>query len=177
MIPIHPQACPGRPDQLRWITPAGALPGAGEVVVAPAPLDALLRDGTLAQVRVEPAAVLTTLAVGRGWPVEGARVRSAVHAALDDPDGWQIMNAATGDEALRSAAEALLNGSAGDFARSHGGRIELVDACDGVVTVRLLGTCHGCPASAFTLRSRLEEQLRRRYPGLRAVVEAGAAPR
>ena len=48
MIPIHPQACPGRPDRLRWITPAGVPPFTGPAAAVPAPLAALLTDGTLA---------------------------------------------------------------------------------------------------------------------------------
>ena len=33
-----------------------------------------------------------------------------------------------------------------------GGNIELVDVIEGVVTVRLLGACHGCPSSTATLQ-------------------------
>jgi hypothetical protein len=88
MVPLHPQRCPGEPDRLRWITPRGVLAFTGTVVVAPPPIDALLRDGTLAEVTVEPAAVVTRLAAGRHWDADGARVRTAIHAALDDPDGW-----------------------------------------------------------------------------------------
>ncbi|GIF12749.1 NifU family protein [Actinoplanes teichomyceticus] len=175
MVPVHPQSCPGRPDRLRWILPPGVLSGTGVAAAVPAPLAALLRDGTLAEVRVEPGAVLTTLAAGRAWGRDGARIRSALHAALDEPAGWTAPADPHGDQRLHAAAAELLDGSAGAFARSHGGRMELVDARDGVVTVRMLGACRGCPAAASTLWQRVEEQLRRRCPGLRAVVDAGPA--
>ena len=77
------------------------------------------------------------------------------------------------DDALRAAAQDLLAGELGSFAASHGGRIDLADVRDSVVTVRLGGACHGCPAARVTLRQRLEDRLRRRCPGLRGVVDAG----
>ncbi|MEU3983781.1 NifU family protein [Streptomyces sp. NPDC026672] len=62
----------------------------------------------------------------------------------------------------------------GDLARSHGGTIELVDVCDGVVSVRLRGACHGCPAAWFTLHQRLERLLRRCHPGPLEVRNVGS---
>ncbi|WP_433305362.1 NifU family protein [Actinoplanes sp. CA-030573] len=172
MIPIHPQPCPGRPGSLRWITPAGVLPFTGPAAAVPAPLAALLADGTLAQVLLEPAAVETRLGPGGDWAHDGARVRTALHAALADRDGWAPAAGSEGgnDEALRSAAEDLLAGDLGRFAASHGGGIALLDVSEGVVTVRLDGACHGCPAARQTLGRRFEEGLRRRCPQLRAVV-------
>jgi Fe-S cluster biogenesis protein NfuA len=168
MIPIHPQPCPGG---LRWITPAHILPFTGAPATVPAPIAALLDDGTLAAVHVEANAVVTTLADGRHWSQDGARVRSALHAALEDPAGWTAGDAApTRDDQLREAAESLLNGQVGELALSHGGSIRLLDARDGVVTVKLDGACHGCPAAAVTLRQNFETQLRRRCPDLRTVV-------
>jgi NFU1 iron-sulfur cluster scaffold homolog, mitochondrial len=178
MIPIHPQSCPGHPDRLRWITPPGVPPFSGPVAAAPPPLAALLADGTLADVRLEPAAVETTLGPDRDWARDGARVRTALHAALADRDGWAPAADADGigDESLRSAAQDLLAGDLGRFAASHGGDIQLVDVRDGVVTVRLEGACHGCPAAGHTLSRRFEDQLRRRCPQLRAVVTEARPP-
>ncbi|UQU67823.1 NifU family protein [Couchioplanes caeruleus] len=174
MVPIHPQPCPGRPDRLRWITPAGVLPFTGVPATVPAALATLLRDGTLAAVRVEATAVVTELAAGRSWARDGSRVRSALHEALADPAGWTHTPAGAGDadEPLRAAAAALIDGRAGELALSHGGLIELLDVRDGVVTVRMSGACHGCPAAGITLRHRLEDELRRRCPGVRRVVSS-----
>ncbi|MEU6273203.1 NifU family protein [Streptomyces populi] len=178
MIPLHPQRVPGRPGQLRWIIPAGMLPGvpAGPLAAVPGPLAALLGDATLERITLEPAAVVTVLGAGRDWGDEGARVRSALHAALGDPAGWVVEADArvSDDAALYRAAQEVLAGEVGAFARSHGGDIDLVDVHDGVVTVRLGGACHGCPAAWFTLHQRLERRLRRRHPGLREVRATGA---
>lgn len=51
----------------------------------------------------------------------------------------------------------------------HAGNIELVDVEDGVVKVRMLGTCHGCPLSALTLKAGVEELLKEKIPGIRCV--------
>ncbi|MFI1994934.1 NifU family protein [Actinoplanes sp. NPDC020271] len=174
MIPIHPQPYPGRTDRLRWIIPTGILSFTGVPATVPGRLDVLLRDGTLAGVDVEPTAVTTVLGSGRTWSHEGARIRSALHAALDDLAGWRPAGPDTGtDDILRAAAAALLDGAVGAVAQSHGGHIELLEVHDGTVTVRLDGACRGCPAARFTLRQRLENQLRRGFPALRAVIDAG----
>ncbi len=51
----------------------------------------------------------------------------------------------------------------------HAGNIELVGIEDGVVKVRLLGTCRGCPLSQLTLKAGVEEMLKERVPGVRSV--------
>ena len=45
-----------------------------------------------------------------------------------------------------------------------GGDIELESVEDGRVTVRLLGTCDGCPMSPVTLRQGVERILQERVP-------------
>lgn len=61
------------------------------------------------------------------------------------------------------------------YAQSHGGDLELLGVQDGVVRVRLAGSCVGCPSSAATLRHWVEARLAERVPGYRGmeVVEAG----
>lgn len=51
----------------------------------------------------------------------------------------------------------------------HAGNIELVAVEDGVVSVRLLGTCRGCPLSALTLKAGVEELLKERVPAVKTV--------
>ena len=67
------------------------------------------------------------------------------------------------------------------FVESHGGTIALESIRDGVVTVRMLGSCDGCPSSNATLTGGVEEALRRHWPNFRRLEvvdpesEAGAA--
>ncbi len=44
----------------------------------------------------------------------------------------------------------------------HRGDIEFVEFKEGVVYVKLLGTCHGCPLAQLTLKSGVEELLKQR---------------
>jgi Fe-S cluster biogenesis protein NfuA/nitrite reductase/ring-hydroxylating ferredoxin subunit len=67
------------------------------------------------------------------------------------------------------------------YIHSHGGQVELLGLSDGVVELRMSGSCAGCAASAMTLKRGIEEALRQHYPGFREVVaeehEGQAAPR
>lgn len=47
---------------------------------------------------------------------------------------------------------------------ADGGNVELVDIVDGVVQVRLLGACGGCPMSQITLSQGIEKTLKERIP-------------
>ncbi len=48
----------------------------------------------------------------------------------------------------------------------HLGNIEFVKFESGVVYVRLLGTCQGCPLSQLTLKAGVEEMLKSRVEGI-----------
>ena len=51
------------------------------------------------------------------------------------------------------------------MAQSDGGDIELVDVDeDGIVTVRLLGACIGCPSASMTLKMGIERNLKNQIP-------------
>ena len=50
-----------------------------------------------------------------------------------------------------------------------GGDLRLESISDGKVTVRLLGTCDGCPMSPVTLRQGVERILRERVPEITEV--------
>jgi Fe-S cluster biogenesis protein NfuA len=60
--------------------------------------------------------------------------------------------------------------------RSHGGEVELLGVAEGVVRLRLEGSCHGCPSSAATLKSLIEEAICDKAPDVTAIeVEGGTA--
>ncbi len=50
-----------------------------------------------------------------------------------------------------------------------GGDVELVDVEDGVVKVRLMGHCAGCPMSQMTLKMGIESYLKKKIPGVKTV--------
>ena len=54
--------------------------------------------------------------------------------------------------------------------QADGGDVDLVRVDDdGIVVVRLLGACIGCPSSSVTLRVGIENQLRDRIPEVTGV--------
>lgn len=58
--------------------------------------------------------------------------------------------------------------------QADGGDVQLVEILDGVVRVKLLGACVGCPLSMLTLKAGIEEWVRMDVPGI-VSVEAVAA--
>jgi Fe/S biogenesis protein NfuA len=169
LIPVHPEPVEGEPLEMRWLVPAGTFAFVGPVGSLPDVMDALVHDGTLAAVELEPAAVRTRLATGRTWRSEGARVRTAVQNGASDPVAWRPAVAVGPDDVLRMAAQQVVDGDVGDYVRSHGGQITVLDVHDGDVEVHLSGACTHCPASDVTLTDRVESALRSLYPDVHSV--------
>jgi Fe-S cluster biogenesis protein NfuA/nitrite reductase/ring-hydroxylating ferredoxin subunit len=64
------------------------------------------------------------------------------------------------------------------YLESHGGGVELLDVDEGVVRLRLEGTCNGCPSSSATLKLAIEDAIQKHAPDIERVEEAsaGSAP-
>jgi len=56
---------------------------------------------------------------------------------------------------------------------AHGGGVELLDVTDGVVHLRLEGACNGCPSSALTLTSAVEDAIQRAAPDIERIEAEG----
>lgn len=87
-----------------------------------------------------------------------ARLASA-HPALS----WLLDAYAVGVDEQTAAERALED--VRPYIRSHGGEVEVLDAREGVVRVRMAGACAGCTASAITLKEGVERALRDGLPG------------
>jgi Fe-S cluster biogenesis protein NfuA len=59
------------------------------------------------------------------------------------------------------------------YLESHGGDVELLGVAEGVVRLRLEGSCEGCPASAMTLKLAIEEAVRAAAPDVERVEAEG----
>jgi Fe-S cluster biogenesis protein NfuA/nitrite reductase/ring-hydroxylating ferredoxin subunit len=57
---------------------------------------------------------------------------------------------------------------------SHGGGVELLGIEDGVVRLRLAGSCSGCPSSAMTLKLAIEDAIQKAAPDVDRVEAEGA---
>lgn len=57
------------------------------------------------------------------------------------------------------------------YIASHRGEVEVVDfdEGEGILLLRLGGTCHGCSASTITLKQGIEARLRQMVPEVRHV--------
>jgi Fe-S cluster biogenesis protein NfuA len=110
--------------------------------------------------------------------------RLADHIAEND-DG-RIAAAVTGDELVSHLL--LLHGlhpvpvrdrvlgaldSVRPYLEQHGGDVELLGVEGGVVSLRLEGTCNGCPSSALTLKSAIEEAIFKAAPDVESVRAEG----
>lgn len=170
VIALHAERVAGDPHAVRWVVPAGSLP-IGRVWRAPGRLGVLFHNGTLTVGLVEGTAVWLWLREDLAWTGHGTAVQAALREALTKPDEWSI-EAAPG-EVLHLVTIDLLDGTVGDFIRSHGGSVNARRVGDDEVVVQLGGACEHCPAAGHTLRLRLMDELRRRCPGLTEVDRAG----
>jgi Fe-S cluster biogenesis protein NfuA len=74
-----------------------------------------------------------------------------------------------GEGTMREKVEKALE-SIREYLKMEGGDIELVEVTDdGVVKVKLLGACAGCPFSAMTLQQGVQKRLMEEVPGIKKV--------
>lgn len=72
------------------------------------------------------------------------------------------------EEKVRDALDGIRT-----YLQADGGDVELVEVTEeGVVRVRLVGACYGCPMAAMTLQNTIEQMLKERVPEVVAVEAA-----
>jgi Fe-S cluster biogenesis protein NfuA len=59
------------------------------------------------------------------------------------------------------------------YLRSHGGNVELLAVEEGVVRLRMVGSCEGCPSSAMTLKLAIEAAIHEMAPDVAAIEVEG----
>ena len=136
-------------------------------------------------------------------PVARDRATETVQVLLDlYGEGLARVLAAVGEERARAAADdelvahlLLLHGlhpvpvevrvhdaleEVRPYLGSHGGNVQLLGVEEGVVRLRLEGSCSGCPSSAMTLKLAIEEAIFKAAPDVESVeaedADAGAQP-
>ena len=80
---------------------------------------------------------------------------------------------AEAEEEIKKAVDAAM-AEISPLVESHGGSIEIVSVVDGVVSVRMHGTCNGCASSSATLTYGLEAALKSHWPSFRRLEEVDA---
>ncbi len=69
---------------------------------------------------------------------------------------------------MRERVEEILNQIRPSL-QADGGDVELVDIVDGVVKLKLKGSCAGCPMSQMTLAFGIERVLKEKVPEVKKV--------
>lgn len=60
------------------------------------------------------------------------------------------------------------------YLKSHGGNAELLGVEDGRVSLRMIGSCNGCPSSSLTLKQAIEKAIYEAAPDVVAIEAEGA---
>lgn len=91
--------------------------------------------------------------------------------ARDEVTGTMLASYGLGEGAeLEAEASAAVESALTEvrpLVESHGGAIEVDRVSDGIVWLRMLGTCDGCPSSSATLTYGVETALREHWPNFR----------
>jgi Fe-S cluster biogenesis protein NfuA/nitrite reductase/ring-hydroxylating ferredoxin subunit len=112
--------------------------------------------------------------------------RIVAHVAERDRDG-ELAEALAADELVSHLLllhdlhpvplEARVRGALEEvrpYLESHGGDVELLGLEDGVVRLRMNGSCKGCPSSAVTLKLAIEEAIHKAAPDVATIEAEGA---
>jgi Fe-S cluster biogenesis protein NfuA len=73
---------------------------------------------------------------------------------------------ATPDPNLRDRVAQVIAAEVLPLLEMDGTSVEVLDVTDGVVRLRLHGACAGCPGSVHAAVMGIEQELRRRVPGV-----------
>lgn len=167
---------------LRWVVRNDVVQGnalihsnSEQIEVLPEQWIDYIAFGVLESVRVTDGALLVTRSDETEWASIAATLQSSLATFFADGGKIQVETEPVDDVQLAAAVEQVLAGPLADYVAGHGGKIELDSVVDGVVTVRLIGACQGCPSSGTTLKAGIEEQLREQFPQI-VEVRAEDAP-
>jgi len=115
--------------------------------------------------------------------LHGAALQSLIDRCIETPDGERVLNEALQDDLVSSMfllhslhpddiETRVLRGieTVRPYLKSHGGDCELVAINDGIVRLRLRGTCGSCASSSLTLKNAVEEALFQVAPDIKEIV-------
>lgn len=115
--------------------------------------------------------------------LHGAALQRMIDKCLQTVDGERVLKAALQDDLVASMfllhslhpddiETRVLHGieAVRPYLKSHGGDCELVSVRDGIVRLKLHGTCGSCPSSSLTLKNAVEEALYEAAPDIVEIV-------
>ena len=120
--------------------------------------------------------------------LHGAALRRLIDKCLEIPNGERLLEEVLQDGLVASMfllhslhpddiETRVLRGLEGvrPYLKSHGGDCELVSVRDGIVRLKLHGTCGSCPSSSLTLKNAVEEALYEAAPDILEIVAENAS--
>jgi len=118
----------------------------------------------------------------------GAALQKLVERCVATPEGERVLEDALQDDLVSSVFllhslhpddlyTRVLRGieAVRPYLQSHGGDCELARIENGVIHLRLHGSCGSCPSSSVTLRNAVEEALYQAAPDIKEIVAENAA--
>src|SRR5271154_6686430 len=119
--------------------------------------------------------------------LHGAALQQLIDKCLEVPGGERVLEQALQDDLVASMfllhslhpddiETRVLRGleSVRPYLKSHGGDCELIGVRDGVVRLRLHGSCGSCPSSSLTLKNAVEDALYQAAPDIKEIVAENA---
>jgi Fe-S cluster biogenesis protein NfuA/nitrite reductase/ring-hydroxylating ferredoxin subunit len=116
----------------------------------------------------------------------GAGLERIVSQLAEREDAPELADALAGDELISHLLllhdlhpvplEARVRGALDEvrpYLESHGGDVELVALDDGVVRLRMEGSCSGCPSSTATLKLAIEDAIHKAAPDVAGIEAEG----
>lgn len=104
----------------------------------------------------------------RDWRGELFLERAGAHPAINALLGFYGLGI-DADEVLTHRTVQTALDEVRPYVHGHGGDIEVTSIVDGVVTLRMHGSCDGCSASHTTITERIEVALAEHWPVFRRV--------
>ncbi len=77
-----------------------------------------------------------------------------------------------GTQDLIAAIQKTIDEKIAPMLRADGGWCEFVEYNEGVVQVKMMGACGGCPSAMITIKSGIEQILKAEYPEVKSVEQA-----
>ena len=166
------------PDALMFrlqeaLVPTGTFEYRSAAQAYDAPLPRRLFDlPGVTSVLVAPRFVTVNKEPGVSWPELVPQIKASIRDFLDSGDmAVPDADAATThrDDPIERKVIALLDEFIRPAVAQDGGDILFRGIEDGVVLVKLIGSCHSCPSSTATLRQGVERMLLEEVPEVRGV--------
>jgi Fe-S cluster biogenesis protein NfuA len=119
--------------------------------------------------------------------LHGAALQRLIDRCVEVPGGERVLDEALQDDLVASMfllhslhpddlETRVLRGldSVRPYLKSHGGDCELIEVREGVVRLRLHGSCGSCPSSSLTLKNAVEEALYQAAPDIKEIIAENA---